>query len=49
MDEKQLQPLDNELAKSLKISENVNQFARLLKKSALRRPSSPECHTICLR
>lgn len=32
MDEKQLQPLTNELAKNLKTSEDLSQFDRLLKK-----------------
>lgn len=32
MDEKQLQPLTNELAKNLKTSKDLSQFDRLLKK-----------------
>ncbi|TCW17570.1 uncharacterized protein DUF4102 [Raoultella sp. BIGb0138] len=36
MDEKQLQALANELAKSLKTPEDLSQFDRQLKKSALR-------------
>lgn len=42
MDEKQLQALANELAKNLKTPEDLNQFDRLLKKSALRRRSMPK-------
>ena len=46
MDEKQLQALANELAKNLKTPDDLSQFDRLLKKSALRRHSTPKCPTI---
>lgn len=36
MDEKQLQALANELVKNLKTPEDLNQFERLLKRSALK-------------
>ncbi|SYD25651.1 Uncharacterised protein [Klebsiella pneumoniae] len=36
MDEKQLQALANELAKNLKTPEDLSQFDRLLKSSALK-------------
>ncbi len=42
MDEKQLQALANELAKNLKTPKALNQFDRLLKKSALRPLSMPK-------
>lgn len=46
MDEKQLQVLVNEQAKSLKNLQDLNQFDRLLKKVSVETSSIPKCLTL---
>lgn len=43
MDEKQLQALANELAKNLKISEDLSQFDRLQKKLSVEAALNAQC------